>query len=121
MCAEDDELAVRHEDLWGLVRVDGGEEGVDGVGYRGDVLLTLLLVEEEELPVAVAQLGGGGAGGGASRAILGLLVGWRVQWGRDPARHVVVDWPADFLLQPLKLFNLERRGGGQLILNVNDK
>lgn len=91
--AEDDKLAVRHEDLGWLVGVDGSEEGVDGIGHRGDVLLTLLLIEEEELPVAVAQFGGRGA----SRAILGQLIGQRVMRGRDPARHVIVDWPADFL------------------------
>lgn len=89
MRAEDDELAVCHKDLGRLVGVDGGEKGVDGIGHRGDILLTLLLVEEEEMPVAVAQLGGV-----ASRAILAK----RVVRGRDPARNVVVDWPADFLL-----------------------
>ncbi len=93
MRAEDDELAVRHEDLGWLVRVDRSEEGVDGIGHRGNVLLTLLLIEEQELPVAVTQFGGRGA----SRAILGQLVGQRVVRGRDPARHVIVDWPADFL------------------------
>lgn len=92
--AEDDELAVCHEYLGWLVGVDGGEEGVDGVGHRGDILLALLLVEEEELPVAMAQFGGGGT----SRAVLGQLVGQWVVWGRDPARHVIVDWSADFLL-----------------------
>lgn len=101
---EDDKLAVRHEDLGRLVGVDGGEEGVDGIGHRGDVLLALLLVEEEELPVTVAQLGGGG---GAPGAILSQLVGEGVVGGGDPARHIIVDWLADFLLQPLKLFNLQ--------------
>lgn len=60
MRAEDDKLAVCHKDLGRLVGVDGGKEGVDGVGHRGNVLLALLLVEEEELAVAVAELGGGG-------------------------------------------------------------
>lgn len=101
--AEDDELAVGHENLGRLIGVDGSEEGVDGVGDGGDVLLALLVVEEEELLVAAAQLGGGRVSGVA----LGQLVGQRVVEGRNPARHVVVDWPADFLLQPLKLRNLQ--------------
>ena len=60
MCAENDKFAVRHEDLGWLVGVYGGEEGVDGIGHRGDILLALLLVEEEELLVARAQFGRGG-------------------------------------------------------------
>lgn len=53
MSTQDHKLAVCYKDFWRLVGVDGCEEGVDGIGYRGDVLLTLLLIEEEELPVTV--------------------------------------------------------------------
>lgn len=103
MSAENDELAVRHKDLGRLVGVDGSEEGVNGVGHCRYILLALFLVEEEELPVAVAQF----VGGGASRAVLNPLVGQRMVRGWDPAGHVIVDWLADFLFQPLKLFNLQ--------------
>lgn len=103
--AEDDELAVSDEDLGRLVGVDGGEEGIDGVGYRGDVVLTLLLVEEEELPVAMAKLGGGRV----SSTTLGKRVGQRMVRGRDPARHVVVNWLTDFLFELFKLLNLEEK------------
>lgn len=91
--AEDYKLAVSYEDFGRLVGVDGGEEGVDGIGDRGDVLLTLLLVEEDELPVAVAQFRGSAPG-----AVLGHLIGQRVVRRWDPACHIVVDWLADFLL-----------------------
>lgn len=106
--AEDDELAVCHEDFWWLVGVDGGEEGVDGIGHCGDVLLALLLVEEEELPVAVAEFGGGGG-------VCGAVGGQWVKWRRGPARHVIVDWPAHFLFQLLELFNLEEMTKNELI------
>lgn len=103
--AEDDELAVSDKDLGRLVGVDGGEEGIYGVGYRGDVLLTLLLVEEEELSVAVAKLGGGGVSG----TTLAKMVGQRMMSGRGPACHVVVYWLTDFLLKLFKLFNLKEK------------
>lgn len=101
-----------HKDFGRLVGIDGSEEGINGIGHCGYILLTLFLVEEEELPVAVAQF----VGGGASRAILEQLVGQRVVRGWDPACHVIVDWLAHFLLQPLKLFNLqtkEETGGSE--------
>ncbi len=63
MCTEDNKLAVGYKDLRWLIGINGSEEGVDGVGHRGYILLTLLLVEEEELAVAMAQFRGGGANG----------------------------------------------------------
>lgn len=105
MRTKDDKFAVCHEDLWRLVGVDGGEEGINGIGNRGDVLLTLLLVEEEELAVTVTQLGGCGLSG----AVRGQLAGQRMVRRRDPVRHVIVYWPADFLFKPLKLFDLKKK------------
>lgn len=101
--AEDDKLTVGHENLGRLVGVDGGEEGIDGVGHRGDVLLALLVVEEEQLLVATTQLGRSGI----RRAALGQLIGQGVVQGRNPAGHVVVDRPADFLLEPFELGYLQ--------------
>lgn len=103
VCAENDKLAVCHKYLWWLVGVDSSKKGIDGICHRGDVLLALLLIEENKLTVTVAQLGGGGA----SRAVLGQVVCQRVVCGWNPTGHVIVDWPADLLLQTLKLFNLE--------------
>lgn len=102
--AEDDKLTVGHENLGRLVGVDGGEEGVDGVGHRDDILLALLVVEEQQLLVAAAQLGRGGI----RRAALAQLIGQGVVKGRDPAGHVIVDRPADFLLEPFELGDLQR-------------
>lgn len=85
---------MSHKYLGWLVGVDSSKEGIDGIGHCGNILLTLLLVEEEELTVTMAQFGGGRA----PRAILGQLVGQWVVLGWDPVCHVIVDWPADFLL-----------------------
>lgn len=108
MRTKNDKLAVCHKDFGRLVGIDSSEEGVNGIGHCGYILLTLFLVEEEELPVAVAQF----VGGGDARAILEQLVGQRVVRGWDPACHVIVYWLADFLLQPLKLFNLLKEEAG---------
>jgi len=104
--AEDDELAVRHEDARRLPGAHAAEEGVHGAEQRGEVLAALLRVEAQQLAVAGAHAagGGGGRGGGARRAA--ALV-------RDPLGHVVLHRPDHLLLQLLELVELrgERERG----------
>lgn len=88
--AEDDELAVGHKDLGRLVGADSSEEGVNGVGERGEVGLALLQVEEEQLAVSRTQ---------------GTPC-WAIVLGRAPVGQVVVNGACYLLLQPLKLLQL---------------
>uniref|UniRef100_A0A663DS52 Lactate dehydrogenase D n=1 Tax=Aquila chrysaetos chrysaetos TaxID=223781 RepID=A0A663DS52_AQUCH len=80
--AEDDELAVGHKDLGGLVGADSGEEGVDGIGERGEVGLALLQVEEEELAVGRTQ----GPAAPCRAVVLGGGSSWtgHCRWGASP-------------------------------------
>lgn len=86
---EDDKLAVGHKDLGRLVGADGGEEGIDSIGERGEVGLALLQVEEEELAVSRTQ---------CPTAPRGAVV-----LGGAPVGQVIVDGARHLLLQPLKL------------------
>lgn len=83
--AQDDELAVCHEDPGGLGRVDTIEEGVDGVQEGVEVSLTLVRVEQEQA------------------AVVGGLQGL----GRLPFGDVILHWLGDLLLQTLKLIDLK--------------
>ena len=103
MGAEDDELAVRHEDAGGLPGADAAEEGVHGAEERDEVLLALLGVEAEQLAVPGADGGGRGEAGGrvrrGGRGHAGVLV-------RDPLCDVVLHGFDHFLLQLLELIDL---------------
>lgn len=90
--AEDDELAVRHEDAGGLAGPDAGEEGVHGAEQGGEVLLALGGVEAQQLAVPGAHPGGGGVGLG----------------GGYPLGDVVLHGFDHFLLQLLELVDLRR-------------
>lgn len=91
--AEDDELAVRHEDPRGLCRAEAAEERVNGV-EEGDVMgLTLVVVEAQQLPVLRAH-----AAAGAWEALGGLPLG-----------DVVLHGLCDFLFQQLELTQLQGR------------
>lgn len=89
---EDDKLAVGHKDLGGLVGADSGEEGVNGIGERGEVGLALLQVEEEELAVGRTQ--------GPATPCRAVVL------GGAPVGQVIVDGARHLLLQPLELLQL---------------
>lgn len=97
MSAQDDKLAVRHEDAGGLTGADAAEEGVHGAEERDKVLLALLGVEAQQLAVPGAHRGrrrGAWVGGGG-----GVLVG-------HPLCDVVLHRLDHFLLQLLELVDL---------------
>lgn len=83
--AQNDELAVRHEDPGGLSRVDTIKEGVDGIQEGVEVSLALVGVEQEQAAVV----------GGLQR--LRSL----------PFGDVVLHWLGDLLFQTLKLIDLK--------------
>lgn len=87
VCAQDDELAVGHEDARGLRGADAAEEGIDGI-EEGDVMgLTLVIVEVEQLPVLRAHAAVCGR-----EALRGLPLG-----------DVVLHGLGNFLFQQLEL------------------
>lgn len=91
--AEDDKLAVGHEDPGRLRRAEAAEERVDGV-EQGDVMgLALVIVEAQELPVLSAHAAAGG----------------REALGRLPLGDVVLHGLRDFLFQQLELTQLQGR------------
>lgn len=89
--AEDNELAVRHEDARRLRGADAAEERVDGVEQRDVVGLALVVVEAQQLPVLGARAAAGGG-----EALGGLPLG-----------HVVLHGLGDFLFQQLELTQLQ--------------
>lgn len=82
--AQNDELAVCHEDPGGLTRVDTTEKGINGVQEGVEVSLALVGVEQKQA------------------AVVGGLEGLR----RLPFGDVVLYWLCDLLLQALKLIDL---------------
>lgn len=92
--AQDDELAVSHEDARRLPNAHAAEEGVHCAEERRKVLLALLGVEGQQLAVAGAHGGRGGVGGRG-----GALL-------RDPLCDVIVHRLDHFLLQLPELLDL---------------
>lgn len=91
VCAEDDELAVRHEDPRGLGGAHAAEEGVDGVEQGDVVRVALVVVEAEQLPVLRAHAAAGGR-----QALRGLPLG-----------DVVLHGLCNLLFQQLELTQLQ--------------
>lgn len=93
MGTENDKFAVGHKDLRWLIGADSSEESVNSIGQSGNVDLTLLQVEEKQLPVRGAE--------GTATSHLGIMLWW------GPVGEVIVNGSRDFLLQSLKLLQLQ--------------